>query len=122
MKAGQVVPRKRTRGLRAKAWWVMRAQRHWTLESLLSIVADGRERDAASNLRKYLNPLARAGVIARDGREAPTSLTSNGAWRYRLVRDLGPHAPVVRASELTVYDPNSDSAWSYADSEDTDHD
>lgn len=111
MSPGQTAPRTKAFGLRARAWWVMRETPRFTLASLLSIVADGDERDAASNLGKYLRALARAGILAEAGRDQPASLTSNGDKVYRLRVNRGPKAPVWRASRGEVYDPNSGAVY-----------
>lgn len=111
MNKGQTALRGKSFGLRARAWWVMRETGRFTINGLLAIVADGGEADAASNLRKYIHALTRAGVLAVDGREPPSSPTDNGAKRYRLVRNSGPRAPVWRASRGEVYDPNTGAAY-----------
>lgn len=111
MSPGQTAPRTVTQGLRARAWWVMREQKRFTLPGLLAIVADSRQRDAASNLGKYLRHLTQAGILAEDGRDAPARLTDNGVKRYRLVKSIGPKAPVWRASQNEVYDPNTGAVY-----------
>lgn len=108
MSPGQVALRTKTHGMRARAWWVMRRHGHFTLAQLLATVAEGGERDAASNLRRYLQSLVKAGIVAVEGRAAPEHLTSNGCLRYRLVVDCGRHAPVWRASNNSVFDPNGE--------------
>ena len=109
MRKGQSAPRTVTRGLRAKAWWVLRKNRTMTLAELLLTVCTGREKSAANNLRNWLNSLVRAGVLAReladDGKP-----TSNGSYHYCLVADLGPKAPVIRQSQGCVFDPNANQA------------
>lgn len=107
MKAGQTAPRTVTTGLRQRAWWVMRRHGVFTLPELLASVADGSERDAASNLGRWLRSLALAGILKPEGRARPESPTSNGALRYRLVNDLGRNAPVWRQGRREVFDPNS---------------
>lgn len=106
MKPGQSAPRKVCYGLRQRAWWVMRRHGVFTLPELLAAVADGHERDAASNLGRYLRALAGAGILKLEGRARPESPTSNGALRYRLAVDCGRDAPVWRLKQNTVYDPN----------------
>jgi hypothetical protein len=112
---GQTAPRTQAFGLRARAWWVMRETPRFTLPSLLAIVADGDEADAASNLGKYLRALSRAGILAETGRDQPASLTDNGVKRYRLARNSGPKAPVWRASRREVYDPNTGAVYPLAE-------
>jgi hypothetical protein len=109
---GQHAPRNKAFGLRARAWWVMRETPRFTLPSLLAIVADGDEADAASNLGKYLRALSRAGILAETGRDKPACLTDNGHKRYRLAVNRGPKAPVWRASRSEVYDPNTGAVYS----------
>jgi hypothetical protein len=103
IKSGQTTrrPRTATRGLRQRAWWVLRARKTLTLAELLATLADGSEKNAADNLRRYLKRLAEAGFLAVSPPRAGV------APRYRVVRDNGRKAPVVRQSAGTVYDPNS---------------
>ena len=114
--AGKVGPRPRTatRGLRQRAWWVIRARKIVTLPELLTSLADGTEKDAASNLSGYLGPLVKTGFLRVLPNRAPGSaLTSSGHRRYQVVRDNGRLAPVVRQSERVVFDPNSGEVFSY---------
>lgn len=66
-------------GLRQRAWWLMRKLPRFTIDDLLFTLADGSERDAGENLRKYIRSLERVGVLARLMRRAPGyGPTSNG--------------------------------------------
>lgn len=113
MKTGQSAPRTVTIGLRQRAWWVMRRRISFALPELLLTLADGTERDAASNLGKYLRALAKAGIVKREaGRQAGTALTSNGHIRYQLIINAGREAPVWRVKADAVYDPNSGIVYS----------
>lgn len=95
-------------GLRARAWWLIRKDRIFTLEKMLFSVADGSERDAPGNLQKYISALERVGVLARlEHREPGAAATSNGHVVWRLVRDLGRKAPVWRTAQNVLFDPNS---------------
>lgn len=107
MKPGQTAPRNVTTGLRQRAWWVMRRHGVFTLPDLLATVASGDERDAKSNLGRYVRALASAGILKAEGRLPPEKRNSNGVLRYRLVADLGREAPVWRLRRHEVYDPNS---------------
>lgn len=104
IKGGQAISRPRTvtRGLRQRAWWVMRARKTLSLPELLATLADGSEKDAAGNLGRYLKRLAQAGFLAAQARR-----TGSGHLRYRVTRDNGRLAPVVRQSAGVVFDPNS---------------
>lgn len=105
---GQTSPRTVTIGLRQRAWWVMRKRISFTLAELLATLADGTERDAVSNLGKYVRALEKAGIVRREAkRQAGSALTSPGMLRYQLVVNTGRKAPVWRAKNNTVYDPNS---------------
>jgi hypothetical protein len=73
----------------------------------MQTVCDGNEKSAESNLGRWLNKLVCAGLLTRE-RVDDGKLTSNGSYRYTLVRDLGPKVPVVRASSSNVYNPNND--------------
>lgn len=90
------------RPLRTRAWWVMRECGVFDLHELLLTVADGTERAAAENLRRYIRELGRAAVVTR----APAR---PGAWR--LASDLGPIPPVARRATAGrpagLYDPNT---------------
>lgn len=115
IKSGQASarPRKATRGIRQRAWWVIRARKDVTLAALLSTLADGREKDAAGNLGRYLRALERSGFLAATTqRTAASAPTSPGHKRYRLVRDNGRMAPVLRQTACVVFDPNTGETFS----------
>ena len=106
---GQISPRTVTIGLRQRAWWVMRKRINFTVQELLATLADGTERDAASNIGKYVRALEKAGIVQREAkRQAGSALTSPGMLRYRLVINAGREAPVWRTRNNMVYDPNSE--------------
>jgi len=103
---GRPVARTKAAGLRNKAWWVLRKNKSMTVCQIQQSICDGSEGNSETNLRVWLNHLAKAGLFERvrvdDGK-----LTSNGSYEYRLVKDLGAKAPVVQKSKGVVYDPNS---------------
>jgi DNA-binding transcriptional ArsR family regulator len=97
--------------LRTRVWRAMRLRGKFSIPDLEMLVAEGGEKDIASNIRKYLKPLEKAGYIIRmPKREAGTALTSNGHVRWWLLpeKDTGPQAPVHRKVSGTVYDPNTE--------------
>lgn len=104
---GSPRPRQKTRGLRQRAWWVMRARGVVTVPDLLSTLSDGTEKNAAKNLGRYLAALSVAGFVEEIGRAPGTARTSNGHKRYRLTRNNGRQAPVVRQRGREVFDPNT---------------
>lgn len=90
----------RRRPLRERAWWVMREMAAFSLDALLLTVADGAERTAADNLRRYIRALERHGVLAHVRQKRDDT-------SYRLAHDLGPRAPVVRRRQRDLFDPNA---------------
>ena len=97
-------------GLRVKAWRSIRHLRKFTLNELLDINATGAEKDAPSNLLKYLARLEQHGVIVRLARRVGDSLTSPGYVVWRLANDLGWDAPVWRSVEKVLWNPNKNAA------------
>lgn len=98
---------KRARGLRARAWWLMRELRKFTLGDLLTTLAEGAERDARGNLGRYLAALEEAGVVTRMRRRVPCAHGHGGEVIWYLRQDLGRIAPVARAAAREVFDPNA---------------
>lgn len=97
--------------LRIRVWRAIRIRRKFSIPDLVSLVAEGGERDIESNIRKYLSALTRAGVLTElPRREAGSALTSNGykRWWLRDEKNTGPLAPVWRQGANTVYDPNTE--------------
>ncbi|MFZ6747454.1 hypothetical protein [Undibacterium sp. Ren11W] len=99
-------------GLRQRSWWVMRRRIVFTVPELLSIVTDGTETNSSSNLAKYVNCLMRYGVLHVDAKLAAVG-TQGGrkSYRYRLVINNGPKAPVYRTISKELYDPNTDTVF-----------
>jgi predicted transcriptional regulator len=105
---GSARPRQKTRGLRQRAWWVLRARGMVTIPDLLSTLADGSEKNAAKNISRYLSALVKTGFVTELETRAPgAALTSNGYKRYKLTKNSGRQAPVLRQTRGEVYDPNS---------------
>jgi hypothetical protein len=102
--------RKSTTGLRERAWWHFRAHKVASLKELLTTHAEGQERDATSNVYKYLLALERAGILQRAAKRLPAR-QSKGLVVWRLALDLGPKAPVWRQTAGVVYDPNGDKTY-----------
>lgn len=100
--------RLKTSGLRQRAWWILRNRKETTLEGLLNTLNDGQQKDAFSNLGKYLRALERAGILKRAAQRVPgTTLTSNGHIRYQLVIDCGMEAPAWRISRKEIFAPST---------------
>lgn len=104
--------RMKSGGLRQRAWWILRNRKETTLEGLLNTLNDGQQKDAASNLGKYLRALERAGILKRAAQRVPgATLTSNGHIRYQLVIDCGMDAPLWRASRKEVFAPSTGTVY-----------
>lgn len=103
-------PRKKTYGLRERAWWHFRAHRVATLKELLSTHANGTEKAASINLYKYLAALEAVGILKRMDRTQPAK-QSKGRVVWSLEKDLGLQAPVWRQQGHEVYDPNGDAVF-----------
>ena len=99
MRQGQRALRTKTKGLRAKAWWVLRKNRVTTIDDLMLTICSGEEKRPRTNLREWLNALVASGLLKRHLKEK-SHLTS-----YELLSDIGHKSPVVRKEG--VYDPNS---------------
>ena len=96
------------KGLREKAWRSMRHLKQFTLNDLLDVNAVGGERDAPSNLQKYINCLESYGVLVRLDRRSPgDSKTSNGYIIWWLANDLGWEPPVWRQTQKVLWNPNT---------------
>ena len=106
-------PRKKTVGLRERAWWHFRAHKVASLKELLTTHAEGPERDATSNVYKYLLALERAGILQRAAKRIPAR-QCKGLVVWRLAVDLGPQTPVWRQTSKTIYDPNSGKTYAIA--------
>lgn len=93
--------------LRKRAWWLIRQQGVFTLDDLLTTLADGTEKNAYRSLMKYVGLLERVGVLHRLKRKAPgLSPLSRGHVIWRLVRDLGRLPPVAKHRDTVLFDPN----------------
>ena len=101
--------RRYTGTLRERVWRAIRIRRKFSALEIIPLVVKGAEKDAESNVGKYLRALTRSGFLAAlPSRERGTAPTSNGFKRYLLVRDSGPQAPLWRMGRSTVYDPNTE--------------
>lgn len=95
--------------LRERVWRAIRIKRKFSALEILPLAARGEERDAESNVGKYLRALARSGfLVIMKGRERGPAPTSPGYLRYLLVRDTGPQAPRWLPRRGCVYDPNTE--------------
>lgn len=87
--------------LRAKAWRYLRIKGRASLADILMIVADGTEATAEQNLRRYLNALTRAGILAR----------TRSGWALPSDRNTGIEAPSWNTKTRMVMDLNTGESW-----------
>lgn len=109
-------PKVRVNSLRERAWRVLRIRRKASVPELTGLLldagADGADIERAqNNLNKYLRQLVRAGYLCEMRREAPQSVTSNGAKRFLLVRDTGPLPPIPQPTLSKVFDQNEEKQY-----------
>ncbi|MDN3578679.1 hypothetical protein QWZ03_18085 [Chitinimonas viridis] len=90
-------PGRKTSGMRAKAWWLIRKQVKFSMVDLLSTLAS--KANQGRSLPEYLRALTAAGYLQ------PMRKGASGA-RWMLIRDTGRQAPVWRPTVGEVYDPN----------------
>lgn len=87
--------------LRAKAWRALRLKGKCSLDDLLMLVADGTEKDADKQLRRYLRALEAVGYLA----------PMRSGWLLPADRNTGPEAPAYNSGTRTVTDPNTGDVW-----------
>ena len=105
--------RRCARGLRQRAWNALRLGQKFTIDDILMRACEGDERDAYSNVRKYIRALADGGYVrAMPQREQPLNAMSNGCFRWLLINDTGPVAPIWRVARKSLYDPNTETVVS----------
>lgn len=92
-------PRRRT--MRDKYWAAMRAAGKFTAADLVTLAAPAGEVVNPDDARRYCKVLVAAGYLL--ALKAP----ANGPFRWSLVRDTGPEAPVERRERQQVWDRNT---------------
>ncbi|MBI1386652.1 MAG: hypothetical protein GC150_17240 [Rhizobiales bacterium] len=104
--AASNLPRIRSDSMRSRLWRAIRmmGQRPFTGLDVMGLAAKAEDRNPRSSTTDYLAALRRAGFLE----EMPGGRVRRGdGWvkQYRLVRDTGRLAPMLRADG--VFDPNS---------------
>lgn len=85
--------------LRSRLWRALRLKRVASVDELLVLAAKGNEGNAREDARRYLNALAKAGIL-------DPAYTRSGPQRWLLLRDTGPQAPQWNKRQKRVFDPN----------------
>lgn len=85
--------------LRTRLWRALRLKRVASVDELLVLAAKGTEGNAREDARRYLNALAKAGIL-------DPAYTRSGPQRWLLLRDTGPLAPQWNKRQKRVFDPN----------------
>ena len=100
--------------LRTRLWRAMAVRDKFTVGDLVAVAAEGDERDAIGNARKYLAALARTGYLRELPIRAPGVAASSGGFkRYVVLRRTGPLAPGLYPRRKEVRDPNTGEARSW---------
>lgn len=93
--------------LRSRLWRALRLKRVASVDELLVLAAKGTEGNAREDSRRYLNALARAGIL-------DPAYTRSGPQRWLLLRDTGPHAPQWNKRQKRIFDPNDGATYDLA--------
>lgn len=96
-KPGMSVERYRT-SLRSRAWNLMRIKMWLSVDDMLMTLADGSEKSAERDLRRYVRALQKAGYVERSARNPQL---------FRLVNNTGRNAPAYNTKRETVTDTNT---------------
>ena len=86
--------------LRSRLWRALRLKRVASVDELLVLAAKGTEGNAREDAQRYLNALAKAGIL-------DPAYTRSGPQRWLLLRDTGPQAPQWNKRQRRVFDPNT---------------
>lgn len=93
--------------LRQRAWRIMRMGESFTVQQLTMAAAGDEDQTPENNLQRYIRALCQAGyLIEMRMRQKGTHLTSNGFKRFKLIKNTGPQAPVVRRHRNSLFDRN----------------
>jgi len=93
--------------LRQRAWTAMQLSGRFTVGSLAVLAARPEDRHAIRTLHRYTRALLAAGYLVVLPARAASAATGAAAPRqWRLARDTGPHAPVLRKQGTVFFDPN----------------
>lgn len=90
--------------IRQQAWNSIRVLKRFTTAQIEATAEISRD-----NLRKYLKALDRAGYLVMVRPKQNGKSLGHAVWR--LARDTGPRAPIVRTDSSGVYDPNHDALY-----------
>ena len=96
-KPGMSVARYRT-SLRSRAWNLMRMKIWLSVDDMLMTLADGSEKNAEKDLRRYVRALQKAGYVEPSVRNPQL---------FRLVNNTGRNAPAYNTKRETVTDTNT---------------
>jgi hypothetical protein len=93
--------------LRQRAWTAMRISPRFTVASLTVLARQAKDKYPEDELRRYLRALLRAGYVALlPARAGEPGAGAAAPKQWRLLRDTGPSAPVLRKRGKLMFDPN----------------
>ncbi len=94
---------------RNRVWRALRMLSRFTVGDVVRLAANGSEANAQDHAYKYVEALARAGILSRLPHRREKSTASAGCRGhsiYVLANDLGPKAPHWNKRTAQVSDPN----------------
>lgn len=94
---------------RQRAWTAIRLRNVFTIgDIVMDATKTAGEGQPEDNAARYLSRLKQAGFIAETAHRRPgTAPSSNGFKQFTLRKNTGPLAPVFRADEGVMFDPNT---------------
>jgi Mn-dependent DtxR family transcriptional regulator len=99
--------------LRLRAWRAIPVLKRFTIAQVLTVAANGSEKNAYDSVQKFIKQLCHAGYLRElPIRQRGTKLTSNGNKRYSLLKHTGPDAPRARGTRK-LFDPNTNEVHSW---------
>ncbi len=100
-------PVRRAQTLRERAWRTMRLRRKFGVDDLLALAADGTEKDARADLRRYCRALESAGYLVRLRAGQMATARAAPTWILPDEQNTGPEAPRWNTGARRVTDPNT---------------
>lgn len=112
------VRKMRADSLRQRMWNAMRHQggKPFSLPDILTVALkkDEETTHTYNNAGQYMRQLKKTGFLLTLTRRQPgTAPGSNGFQLYKVIRDNGDTAPVVRVRKKQVFDPNTREVFSW---------
>jgi hypothetical protein len=93
--------------LRQRGWTAMRISGRFTVGSIAVLARRSTDKYPEDELRRYFRALQRAGyLVLLPTRAGEAKAGAAAPQQWRLIRDTGPQAPVLRKRGTLMFDPN----------------